>query len=278
MSVKFFGQFLIEQGEVDAGDIREALDLMERENATIGAIAVEQGHLQPRDVARVHAEQRRRDLPFGDLAVEMGLLASPQLVDVLKRQRSRRLPIGQALVRLGRLPAERLGPLLDAFKLDQEPYTLEEGRLPDGLSSHRVARYAIDLLPRLLMRVARIEAKLGEVRSFEGLPDFATIRVSIPFSGGRGIELTLASDLEFAEALARSTSGLAADDELDPENVVDGIGEFLNVLAGNAASATAKEGHRVEIGPPDYEAEPCHGWSVEIVVGVGRATMVLSPF
>lgn len=276
MSVKFFGQFLIDQGEVDAGDVREALALMDRENATIGEIAREQGYLRAYDVPRIHAEQRARDLPFGDLAVEMGLLAPQQLVDVLQRQRSRRLPIGQALVRLGRLSSDRLALMLDAFKADQEPYEVGEPRMPDGLVSRRVACCLVDLLPRFLMRVARIEAKVGDLQIFSDSPEFAQVRVSIPLRGARGIEVTLVSDLDFAEALACATSGLSRRD-LDPEMVADGVGEFLNVLAGNAASATAKQGHRIEVGPPDYEAEPCHGWSVELAVGVGRAALVLAP-
>ena len=277
MSVKFFGQFLIEEGEVDAADVREALELMERENATIGEVARMQGYMRPEDIERVHGAQRSRDLPFGDLAVEMGLLTPQQLVDVLQRQSSRRLPIGQALVRLGRLPGDRLALLLDAFKADQAQYDLSDRELPDGLSSHRVARYVVELMPRFLMRMARIDAKLGEIRAFDGMPEFARVRVSIPLVGGRGIDVTLISDLEFGEALASATSGLAGS-ELDPELVADGVGEFLNVLAGNAASAMTKEGHPTEVGPPDYEALPSHGWSVEMTVGVGRATVVLSPF
>jgi hypothetical protein len=50
------------------------------------------------------------------------------------------------------------------------------------------------------------------------------------------------------------------------------------VLCGNAASAVAKEGYPVELGPPDYGAELCDGWSVELAVGVGRAVLILSTF
>jgi CheY-specific phosphatase CheX len=277
MGVRFFGQFLIDQGEVDAGDVREALDLVDRENATIGELAIRHGYMQPQDVARVHAEQRERDLPFGDLAVEMGRLAPQHLVDVLRRQRSLRLPIGQALVRLGRLSSDRLPAMLDAFKTDQAQYEVDEIALPAGLSAHRVSRYVIELWPRFLRRVAGIEARVGRLRTFDGTPAFAAVRVSVPLQGVRSLELALVSDASFAEALARVTSGLEPSD-LDDEMIADGVGEFLNVLAGNAASAAARSGHRVDVGPPDYEAEPCHGWTVEAAVDVGQAALVLSPF
>ncbi len=277
MSVKFFGQFLIDQGEVDASHVREALGLMEDENPTISEIAISQGHMTQVDAVRVSAKQRTRDLVFGDLAVEMELLTSEQLVDVVQRQRTRRLPVGQALVRLGHLPNDRLGLLLDAYKTDQARYEIAEIALPDGLASRRVTRYVLEFLPRFLMRVARLRAKVGEIQSFDVAPEFVEIKVSVSFKGVRGLEVALVSDLEFAEALSITTSGLSARD-LDPEMVADGVGEFLNVLAGNAASAVIKEGHRIELGPPDYDAELCGGWCVDLAVGTGRAALVLSTF
>jgi CheY-specific phosphatase CheX len=277
MCVKFFGQFLIDQGEVDASDVREALVLMERENATLGQLAIAQGYLRAQDAARINAEQRSRDVAFGDLAVELGLLSPQQLVDLLQQQRSRRLPIGQALVRLGRIDVDRLGVMLDAYKADQAQYDVVSARLPEGLAGRRVGQYLIDLLPRFLMRIAQVQAKVGDVRCFEGMPEFSEMSVSVPIQGALGLEVALVTDAEFARAVARATSGLAAS-ELDAELVADGVGEFLNVLAGNAASAATRAGHTVELGPPDYEAEPSHGWIVDTAVGVGRAALVLSPF
>jgi CheY-specific phosphatase CheX len=277
VGVKFFGQFLIDSGEIDASHVREALQFMEAENPAIGQIAVAQELMQPRDVARVHAEQRTRDMPFGDLAVDMGLLASQELVEILQRQRLQRIPIGQALVHLGHIASDRFGLLLDTYKADQAQFDVSDVTLPDGLASHGIARHVLDLLPRFMLRVARIEAKVGEVYVLDRPPEFAEVRVSLLIRGARGLEVALASDSEFAEALAMQASGLSPRD-LDPEMVADGVGEFLNVLCGNAASGFAKLGHRVELGPPDYDADLCDGWVVDLAVGVGRAAVVLSTF
>ena len=40
MAVRFFGQFLIDQGEVDADQVRIALDLMEDENSVVLAVPI----------------------------------------------------------------------------------------------------------------------------------------------------------------------------------------------------------------------------------------------
>jgi len=275
MSVKFFGQFLIDQGEIDASHVREALELMQDSNPTFGELAISMGFMTQRDVSEVSAEQRQRDVGFGDLAVEMGLLEPEELVEVVQRQRSQRMPIGQALVRLGHVRHDRLGLLLDAFKADQAQYEVEEIALPDGLASHRVSRFVLELLPRFLKRVAGLDARVGDIRRFASLPDFADIQVSVPLEGPRRLEVVLVSDLAFAEALAIAASGLSPRD-LDPEMVADGVGEFLNVLGGNAAGAVTREGHRIELGPPDYDAQLCDGWTVDLAVGVGRAALVLS--
>lgn len=274
MSVKFFGQFLIDQGEIDASHVREALDLMEDVNPTIGEIAVGQGYMTQRQATQVSAEQRHQDRSFGDLAVELGHLTPAHLVDVVQRQRADRLPIGEALVQLGVLESDRLGVLLDAFKADQAQYVVEDIALPDGLASHHVARYVIELMPRFLMRIARMNAKVGDIRRFDGAPDFTEVCVSLPLRGGRELELAIACDASFARTVAIATSGLSLRD-LDPELVADGLGEFLNVVAGNAAGAMTRDGHRIEIGPPDYEAELCDGWIVDLAVGEGRAALVL---
>jgi len=277
MGVKFFGQFLIDSGEVDASHVHEALELMDAENLPLGQIAVSEGFMQERDVARVNAEQRNRDLSFGDLAVEMELLESEQLVSILRAQRSRRLPIGQALVRLGHIPSDRLGILLDAYKAEQAQYDVRAIDLPDGLVSHRVARYVLDLFPRFMLRVAQMQVKVGEIHAYRETPDFAEVSVSVPMQGARGLDVALVCDLAFGERLAQAASGLDPAD-LDSEMVADGVGEFLNVLCVNAGSAAAKGGHAIDLGPPDYEAQLCDGWTVELAVGVGRAVLVLSTF
>lgn len=275
MGVKFFGQFLIDQGEIDASHVREALELMEETNPTLGELAIKMGFMAQREASEVSAAQRHRDLGFGDLAVEMGMLESEELVEAVQRQRSQWLPIGQALVRLGHVQNDRLGSLLDAFKADQAQYEVGEIELPDGLASHRVSRFVLELLPRFLKRVAGLDVRVGDIRRFASPPEFADIQVSVPLEGPRRLEVVLVSDLAFAEALAIAASGLSPRD-LDPEMIADGVGEFLNVLGGNAAGAVTKEGHRIELGPPDYDAELCDGWTVDLAVGVGRAALVLS--
>ena len=148
MSVKFFGQFLIEQGEIDAGQLREALERMQSRNRSLGDLAIAEGLLAPGDAERINAAQREVDRPFGELAVSMGLLPAEDVEKLLRRQREQRLPLGEALLELGHLPVTRLGALLDCFKIDQSPYETGQILLPSALTRLRLAPLILDLLPR----------------------------------------------------------------------------------------------------------------------------------
>jgi len=277
MSVKFFGQFLIEQGEVDAGHVREALDLLGQTNRSLGEIAVDQSMMSESDVQRVNHAQRGNDRPFGDLAVELGLLSSEQLVECLRLQRERRLLIGEALVHLGHLKAERLAPMLDAFKADQAQYELgPTSQLPDPLVNNRVAPYVIDLLPKFCMRVAQINLKIGDAQVLGEAPQL-THRVSLPIHAHRGLDVTLLGDHAFVARLASGTSGIS-EEKLDRDLMLDGVGEFLNVLAGNAVSALERTGIQAELGVPDPDAELADGWLFDLATSVGRAALVLMQF
>ena len=277
MSVKFFGQFLIECGEVDAGQVREALDLLDRTNRTFGEISVDEGFMTADAAAEVNRAQRESDKPFGDLAVEMGLLEHGQLVEVLRIQRESRLKIGEALVQLGHLPEDRLGTLLDAYKSDQAAYAVSvQQQLPDPLANNRIAPYVLDLLPKFSRRVAGVTIKVGGPVVLGEAPPFP-FRISLPVHGYRGLEITLCGDRDFCEQIASATSGVPIE-ALDAELVPDGVGEFLNVICGNAMSALDRDGVETRLGVPDYDAELTDGWIFDLATSHGRAALVLAQF
>ncbi len=276
MSVKFFGQFLLESGEVDPGHLREAIRLMNRTNKRLGTLAVEAGMVSEADTMRVNKAQLRTDRPFGELAVELGVLQADQLEELVRRQETRRLRVGQALVQLGHLSEDRLGPLLDGFKADQAPYQSSGRDLPAGLSSSRLAGVVIDLLPRFCMRVARIRVKIGP-NDPEATATTHGIAVGISVRGGHALDIVLAADREFAELLAAGISGGDPAD-LDDELVIDGVGEFLNVLAGNAVAVLEREGFEAELEPPRPVELPIDGHRFQLVATSGQADLILTQF
>ena len=275
MGVKFFGQYLIERDEVNVEQVRAALDLMGAENRSIGELAIEGQLISKADADKVNAEQRHRDRPFGELAGEMGLLTEEQIDNLVQLQWRTRLRIGQALVRLGYLGKARLEELLISYEEEQTPYRIENLALPVGLDRNALAPYVLDLFPNLLMRVARITTRVGSGEPIVESPDFP-IQIAVSVSGESALLICLLGDEEFSRQLAAKASGLDPEG-LDMEMLLDGVGEFLNVLAGNAMAIAERNGIAMELGPPQSAIDFESGFLFELAVSIGNAALFLEP-
>jgi hypothetical protein len=275
MGVKFFGQYLIERGEVDAEQVRAALNLMDAENRSIGELSVEGQFISEADADKVNAEQRHRDMPFGELAAEMGLLTEEQIDNLVQLQWRTRLRIGQALVRLKHLGKVRLEELLISYEEEQAPHRIENLALPAGLDSNALAPFVLDLFTNLLMRIARIATRVGSGEPIAEPPNFP-VQVAVLVSGESGLLICLVGDEEFSRQVASKASGLDAE-SLDMEMLFDGVGEFLNVLAGNAMALAEQNGVAMELEPPQTEVDFGSGFLFELAVNVGNAALFLKP-
>jgi len=273
MGIKFFGQYLIERGEVNSEQVRAALGLMDAENRSIGELAVEGRLISKADADKINAEQRHRDMPFGELAGEMGLLSEEQIDNLVQLQWRTRLRVGQALVRLGHLGNARLEELLISYEEEQAPYRIENLALPAGLEGNALAPFVLDLFPNLLMRIARIATRVGSgapIAEPPGLP----IQVSVSVRGDSNLLICLVGDEAFSRHLAAKASGLDPKN-LDMEMLLDGVGEFLNVLAGNAMAMAERNGIPTELEPPQTEISFESGFLFELAVNVGNAALFL---
>lgn len=276
MAVKFFGQFLIEQGEINADQLRGALDFMEAENLSLGLFAVEKGLLKPMDVHRIQLEQRQKDASFEEIVIELGLIARDKLEALVRDHEARRVRVGDALVRKGHLAAERLAGLLDRFNADQEKYATREVELPSDLRAPRLTSVLVELLPKLTARIAEIQIKVGEAEQSNGqsLPDYSA---AVVIHADKGIEILLTGDEEFAKRLTAGMLG-APIEEVNSFLLDDGLGEFLNVLVGNAVAIFEKQGQRVSLDPPRLggHAKAATGYLFPLFATHGKAALVLA--
>jgi hypothetical protein len=280
MGVKFFGQYLIEQGAVDSDQIRAALKLMDDENRSLGELAEAGGILTAEEAAKVNAQQRYCDIPFGELAVEMGLLSEEQVEYLIGFQEQTRLRIGQALVRLGFLPNERLFQLLVQFETEQALFRIGNVALPEGLEGNLLAATVLDLFPKMLVRIARIGVRIEKGQAAAEVPGYP-VRIAVAATGDVGLLICLLSDEEFALQLAGATAGL---DEprleatrQNPVLLADGVGEFLNVLAGNAMGLLERKKITTELEPPHCDPALDSGYLFDLAVSVGEAALYLKP-
>jgi len=100
---KFFGQFLIDEGVIEAGQLRQANDHLYFLNRVLGELAIKKNYMSREDVERVKRAQLACDALFGELAQELGLLTPAQLAELLTSQSARQARVGEALVELGHL-------------------------------------------------------------------------------------------------------------------------------------------------------------------------------
>jgi hypothetical protein len=214
-------------------------------------------------------------MPFCELAAEMGFLTEEQIDNLVQLQWRTRLRIGQALVRSGHLENARLEELLISYEEAQAPHRIENHALPVGLENNALAPYVLDLFTNLLMRVARITTRVGIGESIAERPNFP-IQVAVSVSGESGLLICLVGDEEFSRQVAAKASGL--DPEcLDMEMLLDGVGEFLNVLAGNAMAIAEQNGIAMELEPPQTEVDFKSGFLFELAVNIGNAALFLKP-
>lgn len=274
MGIKFFGQFLIELGVVDAAGLHAALELMEQENLTVGDLAVRAGFATEAECLRVNTEQRRLDRRFGELAQEMGILNAVEVEEILLNQLETRINVGDALIRLGQITREQLSEYEELFKRDQADVGRGNAILPKALANIRVAKTLVDLLPRLCMRTARLAVRIADGQIFVAPDPETNLVASVMMTGNPGVEVLMLAEIAFARKLSSGIAGLP-EDSLNAELCLDGLGEFLNVLAGNAMSDLETKGVEYRLEAPRYGHFPQDGWHFRIASDWGKASLVL---
>jgi len=273
MGVKFFGQFLLDNGEVEATQLREVADLMHEVNRRLGELAVSKGYVTQVDVNRIHRAQLASDVLFGQLAVELGLLTSDQVAELIAEQTSSQLRIGDALVELGYLDQNRLKLCLERFEAEQAVYQAEGCPLPDEFRGSPVVEFLVDQVPKIALRTSLCRLKLGEHRDWAGSEPLE-YGASISIRGDDAIDVGITADAglmaEFTSAGAESSSEGA-----DAELYTNMLAAFLTVVARNAQSSLEKRWITLQFKSPQRDALPPSGVALELVSLRGQGWLIL---
>ena len=274
MRPEFFGQFLLRRGEIEELQLRQALDLMEELNPTVGTLAVAEGFASEADCRRVNDEQRRTDLPFGELAMQMGVLNSIELEELLQQQRETRVDLAAALVELGCLPDDTARDLYDEWKSEQEQFPSLGVELPAPLHGSPTADLVVGLIEKMFRRVADLPVRLGEGEALGESPD-RVLLASTDAVGTRPLRVTLLVDQVFGEKLARGLLGMELE-SLAAELALEAVGEFLNIMMGNVLATLEEQGYELRLEAPRYGVLPTSGWVFPIVSEAdGSAELVI---
>lgn len=261
MAVKFFGQFLVEQGIVTSNALLDAINLQDKNNLKFGEMAVKMGLVIPADIERAHNAQMSKDMKLGDLLVEMGLLTLVQMNDIITRQKNNHLFIGEALVQLEALTNDELLKHLDAFKTDQAQYISNGIELPITSANSQIWEMTADLTFKMITRMLGLPFRPGK----------CTLATTI-FPNFMLAAMDLSGDIEarylisVSEGLQKSIAkAILSEDSVDHEPIEileDTVMEFANVVCGNVAAKASQMGVVININPPVTIHTPLAGLPV----------------
>jgi CheY-specific phosphatase CheX len=255
MSIKFFGQFLLERAVISPAELLEAVQHQESRNRRIGEYAVQKGYLTKKDVDTILAEQKRTDMQFGELAVHMKILTPGNLEELLTLQKNDHILLGEALIEKGFITRDALDSALALFRHDQSQYVPGEVLLPESVANPLVMRDFVDLTEKMFLRVAHLRVKAGEGVMSSSAPQHHDITICIRLDGSLTYEYILSASLTVSTLIASGIIGENAAHETR-EVIVDGVKEFCNIVCGNMLAKLAQRGQSLNITAPEEILSP----------------------
>lgn len=258
MAVKFFGQFLVEQGIVTSEALLNAINLQDKINLKLGEMAVEMGLINPADIQRAHNAQMSKDMKLGDLLVEMGFLTLVQLNDIIIRQKNTHLYIGEALIQVGALTSDDLTKHLDAFKADQAQYVSNGIELPITSANSKIWEMTADLTYKMITRVLDLQFRPGKCILATAIsPNF--MLAAMDLSGDVEARYLISVSEGLQKSIAKAILSEDSVDNEPAEVLEDTVMEFVNVVCGNVAAKASQMGVIMNINPPVTVHPPTNG-------------------
>lgn len=273
---RFFGDFLIDSGEIDAGQLRQALDLCDRVNLRIGELAMREGWMNSRQVRNVLQEQRNVDERFGEIAVRLDYLSQKQLQALLHQRSTSHLYIGEALVELEHLARQDLERQLEQYKQEVAAF-LRNDETPEEITGHRIAEKVVETFPRVASRMGRLQTLSRWGLGWSDDPRLVHRRW-IAFENAEGFSIGIAASEELAKQIASAmlfTDPDRLSHEVLGDVLGDVLGEFLTLVVGSAVSAVGDHAALAKFGPPRDHGFPEQGHGLMLLTNCGPGCLVL---
>ncbi len=252
MSVKFFGQYLLEKKLITPKDLLKAIDLQEKTNLRFGDLVISLGLMTRAQAEEVHQAQRLKDLQFGEMAVAMGYLTHEQVKHLLHQQRSNHLFIGQALVKIGALSEGQMEEALNAFNTEQSSYLTEKITIPPDIPCPPVWEIVADQTCKMLTRIAGLPNRAGQCISTDKLPKKPVV-VEMGFSGTVSARFLVTLSESGRKMIAQA---ILKENRQDPDlgqNLDDSLLSFINMTCGNIATKATQLGYNIDITPARFK-------------------------
>jgi len=246
MGIKFFGQYLLEKGSITKEQLLDAVAFQEEQNIKFGVYAMRKGYITKEQLENVLREQKNSDMKFGEIAIKFRYLSAEQVNEIATKQQNDHIYLGTALVMKGHMSREMLEKELKEYQQEQTEYSPTRA-FPAKIEKEDDLLYLIDLIDRLLVRVADIKVKKGDIIKKHKQFEKGDYGAYVAFRGS--IKVTLL--FNFAEDVARKITAKLLGEDCDKNEIIeDAVKEFINIISGNISAKLAQEGKSVEFSVP----------------------------
>ncbi len=246
MGIKFFGQYLLEKGIITKEQLLDAVAFQEKQNIKFGVYAMRKGYINKDQLESILREQKNSDLKFGEIAIKMGYLTEENVTEIITKQQNDHVYLGTALIMKGYIRKEVLEKELKEYQKEQMEY-IPSRSFPEKIENEADLMYLVELIERLLLRVADLKVKRGDILKKKKIFNKGEKGIYVAFRGSVNVTLLF----NFAESVALKVAEKLIGEESNKEEIMeDALKEFVNIISGNIAAKLAQEGKSVEFSVP----------------------------
>ncbi len=251
LGMKFFGQYLLEKGLINAEQLLKGVEYQKSINLSLEEIALKKGLLSKEQVERINNVQKNDlDREFGEIAIEGKFLTKETLEEVLKEQKETRIYIGESLVKIGALSSGKLDEMLKEYKEEQEKDQWAIGAKLENIQNKIVVKtfvnFTMKMFQKIIKETVKLKACLSSVDNFNlrnytiGQKATGDFKVSFVVNIPEDIALKIVSTL-FGKQIQEIK-----------EMEIDALKEFLNIINGNCCAKLSNVGINIETTPPEF--------------------------
>lgn len=249
MSVKFFGQFLLERGKIIKEELLDALEFQKTINVKLGTIALDAGYLNAEQVERIRSQQITTDKLFGEIAIDMQYLTPEQLEELLVIQKNERISLGDALLQKGYLNLSELEEELKVYKSQQNVYEAKGQYAIVKSLNPEIPQTFIDLTIKFLRRLVDIDVDVLESHNNpEKIAPYLWNVCQQFYGNTKGMYILSLSE----KPLLKIASNIAQENLKEIDDLAkDGSKEFVNTLVGNTVAKLSQKNIKLSLKPPE---------------------------
>jgi len=275
------GNYLVEEGFMNAEQLAHVISIQEKIRVKLGLIAVSEGMLTLEQADEINRLQQVMDKRFGDIAVEKGYLTDAQVGSLLKMQGNEFLSFVQTLVDEGIVTMEKMQLILRSYQVENGFTNTELEMIKSGdidkiipLFLPQGAEDCVEIVTVALKTIVRCINRYAYPMSGTLVNKADLVKpVSQELVGGDDWKVCFSDEKNGLCCLA---SGFAKEEFTTvDEDVQDAVGELLNCISGLFATAQSNKGIVLELMPPELgENKSVTGDDILIMpFGVGEATV-----